>query len=126
MKLTHIGISNFRSIGEEPVTIDLTKKINVLVGANNCGKSNILRAVCSFGAKTENELDMHLRTKETYPIFWVRALPDDEDSLGLRSAGPINIGWQQTKEGESTWGEPFKKLSWAAFEPVWNALLRPG
>jgi hypothetical protein len=34
MKLTHIGISNFRSIGEDFVTIDLTKKVNVLVGAN--------------------------------------------------------------------------------------------
>jgi len=45
MKLTQIGISNFRSIGAEFVTIDLTKKLNVLVGANNCGKSNVLRAL---------------------------------------------------------------------------------
>lgn len=62
MKLTHVGISNFRSISEEFVTIDLTKKVNVLVGANNCGKSNVLRALCSFGQKTEDELNMHKRT----------------------------------------------------------------
>jgi len=42
MKLTHLGISYYRSIGEEPVTLDLTKKLNVLIGANNCGKSNVL------------------------------------------------------------------------------------
>jgi predicted ATP-dependent endonuclease of OLD family len=39
MKLTHVGIRNFRSIGEDFATIDVTKKINVLVGANNFGKS---------------------------------------------------------------------------------------
>ena len=42
MKITHWGISYFRSIGEKPVMLDLTKKINVLVGANNSGKSNAL------------------------------------------------------------------------------------
>jgi len=41
MKLTHVGIGNFRSIGEDFVTIGLTKKINFLVGANNCGKLKI-------------------------------------------------------------------------------------
>jgi chromosome segregation ATPase len=45
MKLTHVGIAKFRSIGEDFVTIDLTKKINGLVGANNCGKSNVRRAL---------------------------------------------------------------------------------
>jgi len=55
MKLTSVGISNFRSIGEQFVTIDLTKKINVLVGANNCGKSNVLSALRSFGVKRYRE-----------------------------------------------------------------------
>lgn len=63
MKLTHVGISRFRGIGEEFVTIDLTKKINVLVGANNCGKSNVLRALCSFGITGEEELDRHYRSE---------------------------------------------------------------
>ena len=45
MKITHWGISYFRSIGENPVMLDLTKKINVLVGANNAGKSNVLTAL---------------------------------------------------------------------------------
>ena len=45
MKLTGIGFGNFRSIGEELVWIDLTKKVNVLIGANNTGKSNIFRAM---------------------------------------------------------------------------------
>jgi recombinational DNA repair ATPase RecF len=45
MKLTHLGVSYYRSIGAELVTIDLSKKITVLVGANNCGKPNVLRVL---------------------------------------------------------------------------------
>jgi len=42
-RLTKLIIKNFRTIGSEPVTIDLGD-IVVLVGANNTGKSTILRA----------------------------------------------------------------------------------
>lgn len=49
MQLTQVGIGNFRSIGQDFVTIDLTKKINVLVGANNSGKSNVLKGLCRLG-----------------------------------------------------------------------------
>ena len=44
MILHEIGIGNFRSIGNNPVWINLEKKINVYIGANNSGKSNVLRA----------------------------------------------------------------------------------
>ncbi|MFN0080780.1 MAG: AAA family ATPase [Prosthecobacter sp.] len=53
MKFTHLGISHFRSIGETPVIIDLSKKITILVGQNDCGKSNVLRG-----------LELSLRYKE--------------------------------------------------------------
>ena len=55
MKLTHLGISYYRSIGKEPVTLDLTKKLNVLVGANNCGKSNVLRALGHLNGKERDQ-----------------------------------------------------------------------
>ena len=42
-RLSKLIIKNFRSIGEVPVEIDLDE-IVVLVGANNAGKSSILRA----------------------------------------------------------------------------------
>lgn len=73
MKLTHVGISSFRSIGEEFVTIDLTKKINVLVGANNCGKSNVLWGLMHLqGPERQGnykDSDYHQLNKQTEPKF---------------------------------------------------------
>jgi putative ATP-dependent endonuclease of OLD family len=43
MKLTHVEIKNFRSI--ESIGIDLSDGMNVLVGMNNAGKSNVIRAL---------------------------------------------------------------------------------
>lgn len=37
------GISNYRSFGSEPQLIGPCGKINLIVGQNNCGKSNVLR-----------------------------------------------------------------------------------
>jgi len=42
MKIVRLGFANFRSIGSEPVILDLQKRINLLIGANNSGKSNVL------------------------------------------------------------------------------------
>jgi hypothetical protein len=80
MKLTHWGISYYRSIGEEPVVLDLTKKINVLVGANNSGKSNVLRALEWYGSKeppkTEfDPVDLHRRVGDIRPKFHLTADP---------------------------------------------------
>lgn len=52
-RLHKLIIKNFRSIGENPVEIELDD-IVVLVGANNAGKSSILKAyelVMSEGSK---------------------------------------------------------------------------
>lgn len=90
MKLTHIGISNFRSIGEELLTIDLTKKINVFVGANNCGKSNVLRALEFLGTKAENrtfgEIDRHHRRPDLHPSLE----PILIDSDRRKNSSPLN------------------------------------
>ncbi len=49
MKLTSVTVRNFRSYingnGEQPHKLPLGSGLNVLVGPNNCGKSNLLRAV---------------------------------------------------------------------------------
>ena len=48
MHLKSIEIRNFRSLFEEAdgaFSIDLSDGLNVMVGRNNCGKSNVLRAV---------------------------------------------------------------------------------
>lgn len=43
--LRTLGISNFRSFGKEPEYLRDLAKVNVIVGKNNNGKSNILRAI---------------------------------------------------------------------------------
>lgn len=45
MRLSGISLQNFRSIGPDPVELVPLRKCNILLGQNNCGKSNILRAV---------------------------------------------------------------------------------
>ena len=37
------GIKNFRSFDDDGVVLDNLKKINIIIGKNNCGKSNVLR-----------------------------------------------------------------------------------
>lgn len=79
MKLTHLGISHFRSIGETPVMIDLTKKITVLVGQNDCGKSNVLRGMellSRVATKSDQltEIEFHKRKPENHPRAYVSAV----------------------------------------------------
>ncbi len=45
MKLSGLKIQNYRSIGSEPVVLTPWKKCNILIGQNNAGKSNIIRAI---------------------------------------------------------------------------------
>jgi predicted ATP-dependent endonuclease of OLD family len=43
MKIKTVNIQGFRSI-KEPLQLHL-EQVNALIGANNCGKSNILSAI---------------------------------------------------------------------------------
>lgn len=98
MKLTHLGISQFRSIGSEPVMIDLTKKITILVGQNDCGKSNVLRGI-EWGSQIYNlhnvgyasEIDFHLRDKEQVPVLHVRHHYNESEQLALQKLGNISL-----------------------------------
>lgn len=123
MKLTHVGISNYRSIGKDVVEIDLTRKINVLVGANNCGKSNVLRALARFGKKTEEELELHRRAKDSRPGFFMTASSDDKDHDLLRSRKTIRLGWQQFADGEKIISHPFSDVPWRVFDLFGGRIL---
>jgi hypothetical protein len=68
MKLLRIGVANFRSIGTQPVVIDLQKRINLLIGANNSGKSGVLETLSRLhGEKNQfpslilGDVDFHRR-----------------------------------------------------------------
>ncbi len=67
MKFSGFSIHNYRSIGENGVLLNPIKKCTILVGKNNSGKSNILRAIKkvsdSFNGISNSitELDFHNR-----------------------------------------------------------------
>lgn len=52
--IREIQIKNFKSIDD--LTLELGR-VNVLIGANGCGKTNILEAICLGGAAAANKLD---------------------------------------------------------------------
>ncbi|MDQ7918409.1 AAA family ATPase [Mesonia sp. MT50] len=43
MNIQGFGIKNFRSFDSDGIYLDGLKKINIIIGKNNCGKSNVLR-----------------------------------------------------------------------------------
>ncbi|QEL15491.1 ATP-dependent nuclease [Limnoglobus roseus] len=66
--LSRIGVSNFRSFGPDGFVLEGLKKINLLVGKNNAGKSNVLQAIDLFAAsqKTRNvEVERFSRHHDT-------------------------------------------------------------
>lgn len=46
--LKGIGFSGFRSIGKKPIFLYPLKKINLIIGKNNSGKSNITLFLSQF------------------------------------------------------------------------------
>lgn len=45
MRLTRLQVTNYRSLFGERVDIDVAPGMNAIIGPNNCGKSNLLRAL---------------------------------------------------------------------------------
>lgn len=64
MKIHTLGIRNYRSIGDQPIEFDLTKRANILIGANNAGKSNGLSAIQRIGK--ENFEWKHISETDRY------------------------------------------------------------
>jgi len=95
MELTHVELSNFRSIGSEPVCVSLQHGCIVLIGPNNAGKSNVIKALQLISAILNeptpkspfSELNIHQRdhnrefrftlrfkanTTDTADVDWIR------------------------------------------------------
>lgn len=54
MYISQIQITNFRGFNDS-VTIEFNEGVNVLIGANNCGKSNLIKALSLiFGTRIRN------------------------------------------------------------------------
>lgn len=54
MKIQGFGIKNYRSFNEDGVILDNLKKINVIIGKNNCGKSNVLRFLQTLNSNIQD------------------------------------------------------------------------
>lgn len=116
MKITHWGISYFRSIGEKPVMLDLTKKINVLVGANNAGKSNVLRALMWYGLKSPIEAtDWSGRNTSNHPTITLIGDTADEDRV-IQKLGKLEASYDGTTSANEIVGKTnLEAIGWIPF-----------
>lgn len=87
MKLAGIEFKNFKSFGNNGISINPLKKCNILIGQNNVGKSNVLKAIklITDYFKTDKkitlvELDLHKRQLDAPFIFTLHFLIEKDDS----------------------------------------------
>ena len=90
MKLTSLLVRNFRSYtnaqGEPPHRLTFGNGLNVLVGPNNCGKSNLLRAVAlalqdSGGTDFNLADDVPSQMSWAYPVISLSLSSDRKTSV---------------------------------------------
>ncbi|MDA8047539.1 MAG: AAA family ATPase [Actinomycetota bacterium] len=84
MKITRVEIKNFRSLFDEPVSFDVAEGMNTLVGPNNCGKSNILRAL-ALALDPDQQID---RDRDM-PGHYAFAVP--RITLDIRADKPTSV-----------------------------------
>ena len=96
LRLTEIRINNFRSI--EELNIELND-LNLLIGQNNCGKSNLLRAICIAinNQSVVSSQDIHLKkgeelTKDKKAIIDVKIQPTDSEGNIIKSFSEFWVG----------------------------------
>jgi putative ATP-dependent endonuclease of OLD family len=84
-RIESIEIENFRSIGEEPLLIDFPKNSPlILVGENNAGKSNIIRAIeLIFG-------EYHPKYKSLDDFDYFERNPKNKITINAKVTGIIN------------------------------------
>ncbi len=99
MKLVGIEIANYRSIGNTPIVLNPLSKCSILIGANNSGKSNVLKAIASvcalFGKASDfrfSPVDYHKRNDST-PIAIRLTFFCDDPNNPLVQASETNQFW---------------------------------
>jgi energy-coupling factor transporter ATP-binding protein EcfA2 len=90
-----VEIENFKSIGK--VTLDLGR-VNVVIGENGCGKSNLLEALAFASAAANDKLDNEFLAargvRVTEPRFMMAAFPGS-------SSADIHIRLREERDGQS-------------------------
>jgi predicted ATP-dependent endonuclease of OLD family len=92
MKIHKIGIRNYRSIGDQPIELDLCKRANILIGPNNAGKSNVLTAIQRIGKDkiqwdTVKDTDRHKRQATTKLDLSLKEFGHHRQSIAFRRRG---------------------------------------
>lgn len=91
MKILEIGIGKYKSIGEEFIWINPNKKVNVLIGSNNSGKSNVLKGFERFtndkfgiiNNLTENEF-YNRKNKNRFRFAFKVRLDETDSAMKLK------------------------------------------
>nr|WP_137678016.1 ATP-binding protein [Parerythrobacter lutipelagi] len=90
-------ISHFRNFGEEPQTIAPLGKINIFVGSNNSGKSNVLRYIRDYlapsladtrGDKVQLSAENRSRFCQTDPDKFIIYVPIDNETIDSKFTAP--------------------------------------
>jgi len=128
VKLTRVGFAKFRSIGEDPVFIDLTAKANVFIGPNNAGKSNVFRAlefIRSEGKERQRptpQLDLHKRSQEHKFMLTLVATPEEDDNSFLSVMDEIRITYNFDDRNPEYSETPFHRMDFQTFSRVFYQL----
>lgn len=106
MKLSGIEIHNFRSIGGEPVVLNPWRKCNILVGRNNAGKSNVIKAIQriasiapSVQAEWVTEDDLHRRSPDSefeFTLHFERDAAEEEKLAQIAGTSSFDFRWKCT------------------------------
>ncbi len=105
MKLTGIELRNFRSIGNTSVVLSPWRKCNILVGQNNAGKSNVLKAIqrISDWYRKDNKqgltnLDLYMRLEGapfSFRLYFEADSPEEQVAhLSGTSSFHFDLSWQ--------------------------------
>jgi predicted ATPase len=91
--IREIHVENFKSI--EKLTLELGR-INVFIGANGCGKSNILEAIAFAAAAAQNKLDNEFLASRgirvTEPRFMRSAFLEEQAKQDVHLALATDVG----------------------------------
>ncbi|HUU91155.1 MAG TPA: AAA family ATPase [Phycisphaerae bacterium] len=122
MRLIAVGIKNFRSIGGSPVFVRLDKKVNVLIGPNNSGKSNVIRALQWLEGANQarrglnmDMLDCHNQDKRNALGVVARVELEEEDHFGMTNGPPVEFEIQLRDGKFACVAHPFGELDWKQF-----------
>ena len=118
-QLNGIEIHNFRSIGNESVALNPLKTCNILVGQNNSGKSNIIKAIQKISENSElTELDLHNRSPKNKFTFTLHFQTEKFSQWTRTQHFPVTYSWESGQVPKII-DYPLANLD---FDPAYKAL----